>query len=86
MLALISVYYISFMTAQFFTCPQNMDNALAMAQKCAENSRTVWVGASACAICIDMANVLLPMPILWRMNVEFNKKIRLTFLFGLGFL
>ncbi|KAL5374087.1 hypothetical protein DPSP01_012220 [Paraphaeosphaeria sporulosa] len=86
LLALTVAYYISFMTVQFFSCPQKMDNALAMAQKCAENSRTIWVGASAGAMCIDLANVVLPLPLLWRLNVDFEKKVRLTLLFGLGFL
>lgn len=85
LLALTVAYYISFMTVQFFSCPQKMDNPLAMAQKCAENNKTIWVGASAGAICIDMANVVLPMPLLWRLKVDFEKKVRLTLLFGLGF-
>jgi len=86
LLVLTASFYITFMIVQFFSCPQKMDNALAMAKKCADNSKTLWVGASGVTMCIDLANVMLPMPILWRLNIDFNKKVRLTLLFGLGFL
>ena len=79
-------YYITFLIVQFFSCPQKKTNALAMAEACAKNSRTIWVGASAVALVLDLANVVLPMPILWRLNIDFRKKVKLTLLFGLGFL
>lgn len=57
-----------------------------MAAKCAENIRTIWVTASVVGMLINLSNVLLPMPILWTLHVDYWKKVRLTILFGLGFL
>lgn len=74
LLALTIAYYTSFMTVQFFSCPLKMSNVFAMAQKCAEISRAIWVGAGAGTMCVDFANVVLPLRLLWRLNVEVEKK------------
>ena len=35
---------------------------------------------------IDVIIVILPMPILWRLQMATSRKVALTFLFGLGFM
>jgi hypothetical protein len=86
LLVVISCYGIAFFVFQFFSCPRPKKFDTAMAAVCMRNIKTTWVIASAVGMCIDFVNVLLPMPILWRLHVELGKKIRLTLLFGLGFL
>ena len=38
------------------------------------------------ALVFDVGCVVLPIPVVWRLKLERGKKIRLTVLFGLGFL
>jgi hypothetical protein len=83
---LTACYGIAFFVASFFSCPRPQRMDMAMAAECMNNIGTIWVAASAVGVCIDLANSLLPMPILWGLNVDFGRKIRLTLLFGLGFL
>jgi hypothetical protein len=41
---------------------------------------------SVLALVFDVTCVLLPIPVVWRLKLEWEKKIRLTVLFGLGLL
>jgi len=41
---------------------------------------------SVVALVFDIACVVLPIPVVWRLKLEMGKKIRLTVLFGLGIL
>ncbi|KAF2874682.1 hypothetical protein BDV95DRAFT_603483 [Massariosphaeria phaeospora] len=86
MLVLVAGYWLTFFIVQFFSCPRPKGpNRVAMAAKCAENIRTIWVSASVIGMLLDLANLLLPMPILWKLQMALKKKARLIVLFGLGF-
>ncbi|KAF2690905.1 hypothetical protein K458DRAFT_483054 [Lentithecium fluviatile CBS 122367] len=85
-LIVLTIYYgITFFVVQFFSCPRPKRLDTAMAEICMRNIRTIWVAASVVGAFIDLANILLPLPILWGLHVELGKKIRLTLLFGLVF-
>lgn len=58
----------------------------AIHEPCTINFASLAVYSSVSGMCLDLANVLLPMPIFWRLHVDFCKKVRLTLLFGFGFL
>ncbi|KAH7070968.1 hypothetical protein FB567DRAFT_612538 [Paraphoma chrysanthemicola] len=46
--------------------------------------RDFWLGMSITALFFDLTCVILPIPIVWRLQCSIGKKIRLTLLFGLG--
>jgi hypothetical protein len=46
--------------------------------------RHLWLGCSITSLCFDASNLVMPMPILWRLRMDWRKKVRLTVVFGLG--
>lgn len=45
-----------------------------------------WFGTSITALFFDLTCVVLPLPVVWRLKLSTAKKVRLTLVFGLGFL
>lgn len=53
--------------------------------KCVNINAVVWIGALA-SIVLDSAMLLLPMPMLWRLNMTTRKKVHVMCMFSLGLL
>ncbi|KAI0853708.1 hypothetical protein F5Y00DRAFT_257012 [Daldinia vernicosa] len=51
---------------------------------CGDNNK-MYTACATSDLGIDVIIILLPMPILWRLQMATSKKIALTFVFGLGF-
>ena len=51
-----------------------------------ENSRASLVALSSCNIIADVLIVLLPLPMVWRLQITTRRKIELSIIFALGFL
>lgn len=81
----LSLFWISGVFATFFTCrPLNYTwNKHIKGGHC-HDIRHFWVGMSVISFCFDVSCVLLPMPILWQLNLGVAEKLRLTALFGIG--
>ena len=54
--------------------------------ECIPNTVTLWYFNGVFNIVTDFAILLLPLPILWQLQLQRSHKIVLTFVFGLGFL
>lgn len=48
------------------------------------NERRVYLSSGGVNLFIDVMIVILPMPMLWGLQLGLHKKIALTFIFGLG--
>jgi hypothetical protein len=48
--------------------------------------KALWLWVSVIALLFDLACVLLPIPVFWALKTSTRKKVKLTVLFGLGFL
>ena len=49
------------------------------------DSNALYSGCAISDLIIDVVVILLPMPVLWSLQLPKAKKIALTFIFGLGF-
>ena len=54
--------------------------------KCIPNTVTLWYFNGVFNIVTDVAILLLPIPIVWKLELPRSQKILLTCIFGLGFL
>lgn len=52
----------------------------------ATNAQQMYTAMASADLIIDIIVILLPMPILWRLQLRTSKKILLTAVFGLGFM
>jgi hypothetical protein len=48
--------------------------------------KNFWFGTSIVAMFFDLTCVALPIPVFWSLKMETGKKVKLTLVFGLGFL
>ncbi|KAF2650984.1 hypothetical protein K491DRAFT_111619 [Lophiostoma macrostomum CBS 122681] len=85
-MVLVALFWVSSVVASCLICQPLAflwDRHLPGGGKCFD-IRHFWLGGSIVSLCFDTVNVVMPMPILWRLRMDWRKKVRLTVLFGLG--
>ncbi|KAJ9419111.1 hypothetical protein FOXG_22377 [Fusarium oxysporum f. sp. lycopersici 4287] len=81
----LALFMVAQMTAYFTICrPLALVYDFSVPGKCGDLV-SFWLAVTLIALFFDVSCVVLPLPIFWRMNLERNKKWKLTVLFGLGF-
>ena len=51
-----------------------------------ENTLQSLIALSSCNMALDLIIILLPMPMVWRLQMATRRKIELTIIFALGFM
>jgi hypothetical protein len=87
-LLLLTLCFIATIIPVFLSCipfEYTWNKSLVGGGKCID-MKNFWLGTSVVALAFDLSCVLLPIPVFWRLKMEVRKKVKLTVLFGLGFL
>ncbi|KAF2477743.1 uncharacterized protein BDR25DRAFT_166115, partial [Lindgomyces ingoldianus] len=82
------MFWAGFVIAAFLTCrpfEYLWNKKLPGGGKCFD-IHMFWLGGSIAALLFDLMCVGLPMPVLWGLKMGIAKKVKLTVMFGLGFL
>ncbi|KAG6362866.1 hypothetical protein INS49_007961 [Diaporthe citri] len=85
-MAIVIAYWIGTFWADAFLCdPPRKAWDVAIPGKCG-NANMMYTAMASADLIIDIIVILLPMPILWTLQLRTSKKILLTAIFGLGFM
>lgn len=85
-MAIVIAYWMGTFWADAFLCdPPRKAWEVAIPGKCG-NSNMMYTAMASADLIIDIIVILLPMPILWTLQLRTSKKILLTAIFGLGFI
>ncbi|KAI5924943.1 hypothetical protein F4810DRAFT_662045 [Camillea tinctor] len=85
-LGLVIAFYIAaFFSDVFFCIPPEKSWLPDTPGHCGDSS-TIYIALASTDLTIDIIVILLPMPILWGLQLPTPRKVALTFVFGLGFI
>ncbi|KAL2285552.1 hypothetical protein FJTKL_08193 [Diaporthe vaccinii] len=85
-MAMVIAYWMGTFWADAFLCdPPRKAWEVAIPGTCG-NSNMMYTAMASADLIIDIIVILLPMPILWTLQLRTSKKILLTAIFGLGFI
>ncbi|KAI0602869.1 hypothetical protein F4775DRAFT_530956 [Biscogniauxia sp. FL1348] len=81
----IAFWIAAFFSDAFFCTPPEKAWLPDTPGHCGDNS-TIYIALASTDLTIDIIVILLPMPVLWGLQLPTPKKVALTFVFGLGFI
>ncbi|KAI1872173.1 uncharacterized protein JN550_003892 [Neoarthrinium moseri] len=85
-MAIVIAFWISAFFADVFFCiPVHKTWLPETPGRCGESS-SMYIGMASADLAIDIVVLILPMPILWGLQLPAARKVALTFVFGLGFI
>jgi hypothetical protein len=80
----IAFWFGAFFSTAFFCTPPQKEWLPDTPGHCGDSDK-LYAACAATDLIIDVIVILLPMPVLWNLQLRTAKKIALTFIFGLGF-
>lgn len=84
MMVVVASFMLSLILSQFPICRPFAKNwEPLLAGTCGDSIKTV-IGVSVVNVCVDLTIIVLPMPILWRLQMATKRKVALSAIFGLG--